>query len=242
MNFFKLFCELKSIEDAYFADKSSKLAKQNYIDFIKKVFVFHWKILRDLLSEQTYKIFYPREIFILAQEKDIINNANIWIKYIDKVNDLINSTNIQEQENIVNQIIFEYSIEIKKLKSFYQNMLIIKDDLADVSNNHPNCNITNNNIGINEESYSILMNFINNTPEINKVWIYGSRASGNYRIASDIDLIIDSQIENFDSLVEKINRLRIPYRCDCKNLNDKTDIEFIEDNLKKSFLIYSKKD
>lgn len=60
--------------------------------------------------------------------------------------------------------------------------------------------------GISEKVYNDLLEYFIKNPYINKVILFGSRAKGNYRYNSDIDLCIDCQktkkIEIFDSIDE----------------------------------------
>lgn len=47
-----------------------------------------------------------------------------------------------------------------------------------------------NPFGISEKSYNFLVNAFGNYPEVEEVLIFGSRAKGNYKKGSDIDLAI----------------------------------------------------
>ena len=47
-----------------------------------------------------------------------------------------------------------------------------------------------NQFGISEKSYQLILGFFPKFPEVEKVLVFGSRAKGNYKIGSDIDLAI----------------------------------------------------
>ena len=47
-----------------------------------------------------------------------------------------------------------------------------------------------NPLGITDKSYQHLINAISNYPEIEQVLVFGSRAKGNYKNGSDVDLAI----------------------------------------------------
>lgn len=47
--------------------------------------------------------------------------------------------------------------------------------------------------GLNEQSIRIITDILKKYPEIEQAIIYGSRAKGNYRIGSDIDLTFKGQ-------------------------------------------------
>ena len=48
----------------------------------------------------------------------------------------------------------------------------------------------NNSFGISEKSYNLLVEFLKTYLQIEEVLIFGSRAKGNYKKGSDIDLVI----------------------------------------------------
>ena len=73
-----------------------------------------------------------------------------------------------------------------------------------------------------EKSYNKLLNFFKSNKEIKMVWLQGSRVFGTTRGGSDIDLIIDSPLETYDAIKEKMYKIQTPYRIDAKNLNSDT--------------------
>ncbi|MBS9766618.1 MAG: nucleotidyltransferase domain-containing protein [Flavobacteriaceae bacterium] len=81
----------------------------------------------------------------------------------------------------------------------------------------------NNPFGIYDKSFSLLMGAIHTFPTIEKVWIFGSRALGNYKKASDIDLAILGEKVNLHT-VAKLHgilneELPIPYFVDVVDVN-----------------------
>lgn len=76
----------------------------------------------------------------------------------------------------------------------------------------------NNPFGISDKSYSLLMETIRSFPEIEKVILFGSRAMGNYKKGSDIDLAITGTrvaVETALHLKRILNHeLPIPYHVD----------------------------
>ncbi|MGF1533707.1 MAG: nucleotidyltransferase domain-containing protein [Bernardetiaceae bacterium] len=68
-------------------------------------------------------------------------------------------------------------------------------------------------------------------PEIEQVWIYGSRAKGNYRAGSDIDLTLkgDQLTDNIRSKVWlDIDALHTPYLFDISVFKDVNSLSLIE--------------
>lgn len=52
-----------------------------------------------------------------------------------------------------------------------------------------------NNFGINEESFKELINLFKSMNSLDKVYLFGSRARGDYKKESDIDLAIESNMD-----------------------------------------------
>jgi predicted nucleotidyltransferase len=75
-----------------------------------------------------------------------------------------------------------------------------------------------NSFGIYEKSYSLLLDAFASFPEIEKVTIYGSRAMGNYKKGSDIDLAITGKEitgQTITKLSARLNEeMTIPYFID----------------------------
>lgn len=75
-----------------------------------------------------------------------------------------------------------------------------------------------NSFGIYNKSYSLILGAISEIPEIEKAIIFGSRAMGDYKMGSDIDIAIFGADLNFaitTRLQGKLNeRLPIPYFVD----------------------------
>lgn len=73
--------------------------------------------------------------------------------------------------------------------------------------------------GLNEKTIQQINSVFGSFPEINKVILYGSRAKGNYRINSDIDLTIIGEI-SFSQLLKielLLDDLLLPYKIDLSN-------------------------
>jgi predicted nucleotidyltransferase len=87
----------------------------------------------------------------------------------------------------------------------------------------------NNPFGIYEKSFELIIQVFNRFPEIEEVIIYGSRAKGNYKKGSDIDLAIkgtDCSIQIAFKLSGYLNDvLPIPYKVDVANYNTITNPE-----------------
>jgi predicted nucleotidyltransferase len=81
-----------------------------------------------------------------------------------------------------------------------------------------------NNFGITEKSYGIILSAIKQFPEIEKAVIFGSRATGNYKKGSDIDIAISGTKVTFDTVARLQGVLNeqspIPYFVDIIDFNN----------------------
>ena len=81
-------------------------------------------------------------------------------------------------------------------------------------------------------------------PQIQKVLLYGSRAKGNYKNGSDIDLILIGKNLNPDDsiypLKEELNKLYLPYTFDISILSKLDKLEFINRILRVGKTFYQK--
>ena len=74
--------------------------------------------------------------------------------------------------------------------------------------------------GLSEEVINLLMSVFISVDKIEKVVVFGSRAKGNYRPGSDIDLAIfaaDFTPNDLVNLLLKIDDLTLLYHVDCIN-------------------------
>lgn len=63
--------------------------RQDLLNVMKSCYGFYWKILRDFLQDRNINLYLPREIFITAEKEKIIDDAKVWISYIDDLNALL---------------------------------------------------------------------------------------------------------------------------------------------------------
>ncbi len=76
--------------------------------------------------------------------------------------------------------------------------------------------------GLYNESYKKIITIFQNHQNIEKVIIYGSRAKGNYKEGSDIDLTLVGEIsyEQIIRLKQEFEESTIPYLIDISNFSD----------------------
>jgi predicted nucleotidyltransferase len=103
----------------------------------------------------------------------------------------------------------------------------------------------NNNFGIYDNSFKFILDAIAEFPKIEKVILFGSRAMGNYKKGSDIDLAILGEDIDFDTtsrLHGQLNEnLPIPYFVDVVNFNTINTEELKQHILEEGKICYEKK-
>jgi len=100
--------------------------------------------------------------------------------------------------------------------------------------------------GLKEKDIHAINSVFNQYPEIIEVIIYGSRAKGNYKPGSDIDLsIIDTELEFTQLLAieNKLDDLMLPYKIDLsqKRMINNPDLISHIDRVGKPFYVNENK-
>lgn len=73
-----------------------------------------------------------------------------------------------------------------------------------------------NQTGLSEEDKTRIQRVFTDYPQISKVILYGSRAKGNFRTNSDIDMTVVGSLDwrTFTSLENDLDDLMLPYKID----------------------------
>lgn len=91
-----------------------------------------------------------------------------------------------------------------------------------------------NNFGLSEKTIEIIKKLLSNYQQIKEVKIFGSRAKGNYKLSSDIDLALFGNIDDklLRHIASELDELPTPYQFDVLNYND-IDNENLKNNIDK---------
>jgi predicted nucleotidyltransferase len=84
--------------------------------------------------------------------------------------------------------------------------------------------------GLKESTITKIINIFAKYPQIHKVILYGSRAKGNYRNGSDIDLTVTGEIKYTDlaKIEDEIDDLFLPYTFDISIFSDIDNPDLID--------------
>lgn len=89
-----------------------------------------------------------------------------------------------------------------------------------------------NNFGLSQEDLAVIIDILCAQPEIESAWIYGSRAKGNFKNGSDIDIALKGDLLNLE-IVNHISYLLneetlMAYQFDIVNYRTITNANLIE--------------
>ena len=83
--------------------------------------------------------------------------------------------------------------------------------------------------GLSEETYVKIKEVVNNNKRY-KFILFGSRARGDYKKTSDIDIAIEENVSREEQykIMKEIDLLDIIYKIDLVFIDDKTNLELLE--------------
>ncbi len=97
-----------------------------------------------------------------------------------------------------------------------------------------------NNFGINDRSYEEMINLFKSFDGLDKVYIFGSRARGDYKITSDIDLAIEASHDIKLRLLGKLEEIRCILKFDVVDVKTIGNEKLLENIKKEGILIYER--
>ncbi len=76
--------------------------------------------------------------------------------------------------------------------------------------------------GLTKDEQKLILDVLNSYSIIEKIMIFGSRAQGNYRSNSDIDLVVWGQIEPMllAKIISQLDEIPLPFLFDLKVYDD----------------------
>ena len=98
-----------------------------------------------------------------------------------------------------------------------------------------------NNYGINEDSFKEIISLFESIEDLKKVYIFGSRARGDYVKASDIDLAIESDKDVKLRLLSKLEDIRCILKFDVVDLKNIGNEKLLDNIKKEGILIFDRK-
>jgi len=97
--------------------------------------------------------------------------------------------------------------------------------------------------GLNEETIEKIQAVLSRVPEVDKAVLYGSRAKGNFKNGSDIDLTLYGgglNLDILDKVAIGVDDLLLPYEVDLSIFDHITDPDLIEHIARVGVVFYTK--
>jgi predicted nucleotidyltransferase len=98
--------------------------------------------------------------------------------------------------------------------------------------------------GLSQDTLNALISVFDRHGEIRKVILYGSRAKGNFKKGSDIDLTLAGKDLTWDKVVcveEELDDLLLPYKLDISCLEQLNNTELIDHIKRVGKVLYQRK-
>ncbi|REA63520.1 nucleotidyltransferase domain-containing protein [Dyadobacter luteus] len=101
------------------------------------------------------------------------------------------------------------------------------------------------NHGLSEKTIAAIQGVFTKYPQAEKAILYGSRAKGNYRNGSDIDLVLVGAELNLSQLFKielELDDLLLPYKIDLALLHQISNPDLVEHIERKGVVFYQRSD
>lgn len=214
-----------------------------YFDIIKICFEFYHKPLKYLLRDRGYNLYFPTQILEIAEKEGLINDAKIWLEYIEDLNVFYQTYGNEKLLELAKNIIDKYK---NKLSDVHKTLNEFKAAIHPTEKKSENkqfpkdisAEILASDLGIMKHSYDLIMEYFKSNKNIKYVWLHGSRAKGNAKKNSDVDLVIDIEPDKITDCKNDFYNLAIPYRVDCVSVNESSVQEFLNEVVDNAKLIY----
>lgn len=197
------------------ADQLNKFEQQGLIQAFEYTYELAWKTLKDFLENEGYKeIGGPKSVIKLAFKEGLIQNGEAWADMHTKRNLTVHTYNQNTADEIASEI----------LNSYYQLFRDLKIELSGRNqNNKHGLPITK------LEKFKKLVSA--EFHEIKKIELFGSRAKGNHKTGSDIDLTLKGEnisLQTLTKLNQKAEEIWFPYTTDIVIFNQINEPKLIE--------------
>lgn len=97
-----------------------------------------------------------------------------------------------------------------------------------------------NKYGINEKNYKEILEIFTQIPQIEEVVLFGSRARGDYKKTSDIDLAVKFKEEDKKLfLINKLEELNCILKFDVLNIDKIDNVKLLENIEKEGIILYN---
>jgi len=179
-------------------DTYTELEQAGLVQQFMFCFELSWKTLKDYLANEGIEAETPREIFKQAFSLQMLPDATTWLDALEKRN-LLSHTYEEKMALVAVSLIKQnYYPAIQNLVSFLQKKIVSPQ------------------YGLDLASWLVILQEFIKYPQIQEILIFGSRAMGNFKSSSDIDLCIKGNLsqDQMFSLQTAFSQGNLPYQVD----------------------------
>lgn len=227
---------LEQLEEFIEKGNLSKLEKQGLIKAFEYTYELAWNTMKDFLEDRGQTgIYGSRDVIRKAFRFDLIRDGKNWMEMIKDRNRTSHSYDEDIANSIAERISTVYYMLFENLKSEMLGKISTGDLLA---KNHKNSDA-----GLDSETIIKIKTVFEKFAEIDEVILYGSRAKGDYKNSSDIDITLKGNSISLSTLNEialMIDDLLLPYSFDISVYNNIDNSDLIEHINRVGKLFYKK--
>lgn len=150
----------------------SELERAGLIQTYEFTFELAWKTMKDWLSYNGVMVTTPRETIKSAFSSQLINDPDTWLEALNARNELAHSYDEQVVMDAATKIRERYFSLIEHCVDSFNNLASSAND------------------GLRPRYREIVTGALESCSKVQRAILFGSRAMGNFRPASDIDLAI----------------------------------------------------
>jgi nucleotidyltransferase substrate binding protein (TIGR01987 family) len=175
----------------------SEIEQAGLIQFFEITFELAWKTLKDFLDFEGVVAASPREVLKQAYAFQYLEQGDVWLEALEKRNLMTHTY----QEEVA---AFAVSLIKSKFSHLFQSLIDFLSQKCEKSEF----------FGMDLSHYLSLLQFFVSHPSIQSVTVFGSRAMGNFKPQSDVDLCLSGSIstEELASYKYHLNeKLSMPY-------------------------------
>ena len=164
----------------------SELEQQGLIQGFEFTHELAWNLLKDFLQHQGIEgLIGSRDATRVAFQNGLIADGETWMAMIRARNQSSHTYNLEQAQAIAHDVVHRYSPAFRQLRERFTTL----SGEGAVTLSNPSAT-TSQATGLPESAIGAIQEVLASHPEVEAAILYGSRALGRHRPASDIDLTL----------------------------------------------------
>lgn len=169
------------LSEAVSMDRYSNLERAGLVKSFEFTFELSWKTLKDYLESEGINVNTPRDVIQQAFAIGILLDPQVWLDALDKRNLLTHTYNEE----------MAYFAEGLIKNKYFPAIQMLFETLKKKISEPP--------FGLDLATLELLLDLLLHCPKLDEAKIFGSRALGNAKLGSDVDLCLFGDVSFNDS-------------------------------------------